>query len=206
MNQLRGKVAVITGSGSGIGTSMAKTFAEEGASVVVADLNVQGAEKVAESIRAKGGIALAVKVDVAKFDDIRQMVERTLEKFGRIDILVNNAAIGVTSGTLIAPDHRLIENLTEEEWDKTMNVNLKGVFLCCKAVIPTMKKQESGNIINISSVSGFKGAGAEGGSGFHYNVSKAGVVNFTKSLVLQLGPYHIRANSIAPGWITGCGS
>lgn len=201
MQELVGKVAIITGGGTGIGSSIARTFAEEGASVVIADIEIERALKVVESIEARGGKGLAIKVDVTRYDDADQMVEKTLEKFGRIDILVNNAAIGTLSGSLTSPDHRLVENLTEEEWNKLMKVNLTGVFLCSKAVIPPMKRQRRGNIINISSRGAFVGCGTEGGAGPHYFASKAAVVNFTKTLAVQLGSYNIRANSIAPGAI-----
>lgn len=201
MDELLGKVAIVTGGSSGIGSSIARTFAEEGASVVIADIDIERAQKVVESIKAKGGKALAIRVDVSRLDDANQMAEKTLEKFGRIDILVNNAAIGTLSGSLTSPDHRLVENLTEEEWNKLMKINLTGVFLCSKAVIPAMKKQKYGNIINISSRAAFIGCGTEGGAGPHYFASKAAVVNFTKTLAVQLGPFNVRANSIAPGAI-----
>ena len=197
-----GKVAIVTGSASGLGRSIAQAFAEEGASVVIADMDLVGAERVAQGIKSKGGKALAIGTDVTKFDSVNRMVQQAIGKFGKIDILVNDAGLGWLSGSVDDPSRpRLIENLTEAEWDRLMNVNLKGYFFCAKAVIPTMKKQRSGVILSIASTGAFIGSSGEGGSGFHYNISKAGVVSLNKSLALQLGPYNIRVNSIAPGAI-----
>jgi NAD(P)-dependent dehydrogenase (short-subunit alcohol dehydrogenase family) len=201
MNELTGKVAIITGGGSGIGSSMARTFAEEGASVVVADISMERAEKVAEMIKKKGGAALPIQADVTKTDDVKGMVKKTLEKFGRIDILVNNAGMGYRSGAVTTSGDLIVENLDEQLWDKVITTNLKSAFLCSQAVIPSMKKQKSGNIVNIASGAAFSGAGAKGGSGAHYNASKAALVNLTKTLAVQLGPYGIRANTIAPSLV-----
>jgi len=201
MNELREKIAIITGAGSGIGSSMARTFAEEGASVVVADISMERVEKVAEAIKKKGGVALPVQVDVTRIDDVKGMVRKTLEKFGRIDILVNNAGMGSKSGTISSINDLPLENLDENLWDKVMDVNAKSAFLCSQAVIPTMKKQKSGNIINIGSSAAFAGARSGSGSGAHYNASKAAVTNLTKTLAVQLGPYGIRANTISPAFI-----
>ena len=204
MKELDGKVAIVTGSGSGIGRSIAQAFAEEGASVVVADVDDQRARRVAQGISSKGGTALAIETDVAKFDSVNQMVQQVLGKFGRIDILVNNAGLGWLSGSINDPNKpRLVENLTEGEWDRLMNVNLKGFFFCAKAVIPAMKKQRSGVILSIASTAAFTGSSGKGGSGFHYNVSKAGIVNMNKTLALQLGPYNVRVNCISPGAMAG---
>jgi NAD(P)-dependent dehydrogenase (short-subunit alcohol dehydrogenase family) len=206
--ELKGKVAIITGGASGIGESIAKTFAQEGAIVVIADINENKGRKLVEEIVENGGTSMILHTDVSKEREIIQMVESTLSNFDSIDILVNNAGIGYglsypAGGSLIIPDHIFIENLTEEEWERVMNVNLKSVFLCSKHVIPIMKKQQSGCILNISSVAGIKGGGIKGGSGPHYAVAKAGIINLTKALARQLGPFNIRANCIAPGSIGG---
>jgi len=201
MKELEGKIAIVTGSGSGIGKSIAQAFADEGASVVIADIDAQRAEKAAQGIKSRGGTALAIETDVSKFDSVNRMVQQVLSKFGKIDILVSNAGLGWLSGSLDDPSHRLVENLTEAEWDRLMDVNLKGFFFCAKAVIPIMKKKRSGVIISIASTSAFVGSSGQSGSGFHYNVSKAGIVNLNKTLALQLGPHNIRVNCISPGAI-----
>lgn len=203
MGELDGRVAVVTGSGSGIGKSIAQAYSDEGASVVVAERNARRAQDVANGIQSKGGNAVPIVTDVSRFDSVNQMVKKALERFGKIDILVSNAGIGWLSGSLDDSTHRLVENLTEEEWDRLMAINLRGYFLCSKAVIPTMKRQRSGVIISIASTAAFIGSNGQAGSGFHYNVSKAGIVNLTKTLALQLGPYNIRVNCISPGDIAG---
>ena len=199
MKELVGRATIVTGAGSGIGKSIAQAYAEEGASVVVAEKNLERARDVAARIQARGGDAVSIVTDVSRFDSVDEMVKKTLDRFGKTDILVNNAGIGWLSGSIDDPSHRLVENLTEKEWDRLMAVNLKGVFFCSKAVIPTMKKQRSGVIINIASTAAFIGSSGLGGSGFHYNVSKAGIVSITKTLALQLGPHNIRVNCISPG-------
>jgi len=206
MNELAGKVAIVTGAGSGIGSSMAQLFAEEGASVVVADISKERAEKVVESIKAKGSKALAVELDVSKQKDVERLVQGTMQEYGKIDILVNNAGIGSKSGTLTGIPDRYLENLTEEAWQRVMDINLKSMLLTCKSVLPIMKKQKSGNIINVASSASFTGASTIVGSGAHYHVSKAGVVSLTKTLAVQYGPLGIRANAIAPGQTYGADS
>jgi 3-oxoacyl-[acyl-carrier protein] reductase len=184
--RLKDKVAIITGAGQGIGKEIALTFAREGAKVVVTDIT--GKEKeVAEEIKKMGGEAIAVKVDVSKMEDAKKMAEETLRAFGRIDILVNNAGI--------YPFKPFVE-MTESDWDKVINVNLKGTFNCTKAVVETMIKQKYGKIINITSIAGTV-------IGFpqltHYCASKAGMTGFTRALALELAPYGINVNAIAPG-------
>jgi 3-oxoacyl-[acyl-carrier protein] reductase len=199
MKELDGRAAIVTGAGSGIGKSIAQAYAEEGAFVVVAEKNPERAHDVAGRIQGRGGNAVPIVTDVSRFDSVDQMVRKVFDRFGKIDILVNNAGIGWLSGSIDDPSHRFVENLTDEEWDRLMAVNLKSVFFCSKAVIPTMKKQRSGVIINMASTAAFIGSSGLGGSGFHYNVSKAGIVSMTKTLALQLGPYNIRVNCISPG-------
>jgi 3-oxoacyl-[acyl-carrier protein] reductase len=184
--KLKDKVAIITGAGQGIGKEIALTFAREGAKVVVTDIT--GKEKeVAEEIERMGGEAIALKVDVSKMEDAKKMAEEALKAFGRIDILVNNAGI--------YPSKPFVE-MTESDWDKVINVNLKGTFNCTKAVVETMIKQKYGKIINITSIAGTV-------VGFpqltHYCASKAGITGFTRALALELAPYGINVNAIAPG-------
>lgn len=188
---LSGKVAIITGSGRGIGRGIALAFAREGAKVVV-NSATRTCEKVADEIKALGGEVIPVRTDVSNFDEVKKMVNTALEKFGKIDVLVNNAGIFVGLAPLV--------ELTDESWDRVFAVNLKGVFYCCKAVIPHMMERRSGKIINISSIDPMRGAGFPM-SGTHYASSKAGVIALTKCLARELGPYGICVNSIAPGEI-----
>jgi 3-oxoacyl-[acyl-carrier protein] reductase len=199
MGKLTGKIAIVTGGASGIGKAITMILSKEGASVVVADINLQMAEETAAEIKTSGREAVAVKTDVSDWNDIESMAKKAIDRFGRIDILVNNAGIGRATGSLISPDHALIENLTEAEWEKVMSVNCKSVFLCCKAVAKKMKEQKSGRIINISSVDGKTGSAG----GIHYAASKAGVISLTKSLARQLASFNINVNSVAPGTIVG---
>jgi len=184
--KLKDKVAIVTGAGQGIGREIALALAKEGAKVVVTDIT--GKEKdTAKEIEALGVQALALKVDVSNNKDTKKMAEEVLKKFGRIDILVNNAGIY---------PFKPFTEMEEKDWDKVLNINLKGTFNCTKAVVPTMIKQKYGKIINISSIAGSV-------VGFlqltHYSASKAGIVGFTRSLALELAPHGINVNAIAPG-------
>ncbi|MHA2185606.1 MAG: SDR family NAD(P)-dependent oxidoreductase [Promethearchaeota archaeon] len=186
--RLKGKVALITGASRGIGHSMAKLFAQEGAKVAI---NFFKSEKealdLAEEIRKQGGEAIAIKADVSNLNDIKKMIQTTMAKFGTIDILVNNAGI-ILSATFL--------DCTDEIWDKTMDVNLKGAFLCSKEVAPIMLEKKKGKIINISSASGLAERSAVGNT--PYAVSKAGLIGLTRSLAVNLGPY-VNVNAICPG-------
>jgi NAD(P)-dependent dehydrogenase (short-subunit alcohol dehydrogenase family) len=166
-------------------------MAEEGAKVVVADILEREGRKVEEEIRAGGGQALAVKVDVTSEEDTLNMAREAVENFGRIDVLVNNA--GIVYKATYAP----FTEIPLDEWDKMMAVNVKGVFLCCRAVFPQMKKQGKGKIINISSTVAFHGPV----NFLHYSASKGAVVTVTRCLSKEIGQYGICVNSIAPGMV-----
>lgn len=187
--QLQEKVAIVTGAAQGIGQAYALGLAAEGAKVVVADV-LDGIQTVQAIVKA-GGIALDVPTDVADEASVHSMVEATVGQFGRVDILVNNAALFVALYPL-----KDFEDITVEEWDRVMAVNLRGVFLCCKAVVPFMREQQYGRIINISSSVFWRGI-----PGFlHYATSKAGVIGLTRSLSHELGRHGITVNSVAPGY------
>ena len=187
--KLKNKVALVTGAGRGIGKATAIALAREGASVVVNDVDLQSAEETADEITAMGCKALPIKADVSDRTEVTKMVDTIIETFKRIDILVNNA--GIFSSVSL-------DDITGDEWDKVIKVNLKGVFLCSQAVMKFMKKQRSGKIVNISSL-----AAKVGGifAGADYAASKAGVIALTKSLAKQLASYGINVNAVAPAVI-----
>ncbi len=185
---LQDKIALITGAGRGIGRILALALAEAGADVAIADIDVASAEAVAAEVNALGRRGLAVAVDVTQKTAVTTMAATTAEKLGGIDILVNNAGIFP-----ISP----VTSMPEEQWDRVIDINLKGTFLCSQAVIAYMRRRGGGRIINVSSVSGLVGA-----VGFaHYAASKAGVVGFTKALAREVASMGITANCIAPGII-----
>jgi len=188
--RLDGKVAIVTGSSRGIGRAIAERFASEGANVTV---NWVGREREAQSvvdtIKKGGGDAFAVRADVSSSGDVKELVRATVDHFGRIDVLVNNAGVMFTKSVL---------ETTEEEWDRTIDINLKGAYLCAKEVAPIMLGQESGTIIMMSSNSGLYHPSAMRFT--EYVTSKAGMNGLTKALALALGP-HITVNAICPGWI-----
>lgn len=187
--RLEGKVAIVTGAARHIGALYAKRLAAEGARVVIAD--VLDDERVVREIASAGGEAMALKIDVSKEEDTLRMAEKTVDKFGRIDILVNNAAI------FLGIKRRPFYEISAEEWDRVSAVNIKGPFLCAKAVFPQMKKQLSGKIINISSTTALQGTPLF----LHYVASKAAVIGITRALARELGEYGICVNAIAPGLI-----
>src|SRR4051812_41067110 len=185
-NRLRDRVAIITGGGHGIGRAYAQRLAEEGAKVVIAELDAAAGERVAAEL---GG--LAVRTDVSDQSNCERMAALTLERFGRIDILVNNAAIFHSVPMSRAP----FDEIDPAEWDRMMAVNLRGTWFACRAVVPQMRKQRYGKIVNISSGTALKGTGSR----IHYVTSKAGILGFTRTLAMELGKDNICVNCIAPG-------
>jgi len=183
---LSGKVAIVTGSARGIGREIALRLAEAGANIVISD--IADAEPVAEEIKKMGRQSLAVTVDVSSASDVAGLVEKAIEKFGRIDILVNNAGI--------ARD-QLLMRMSDEDWEAVLNVNLKSVFLCTRAVLRHMVKQRWGRIISISSIVGIVGNPGQA----NYASAKAGIIGFTKTIAREVGSRGITVNAIAPGFI-----
>lgn len=188
---LKEKVAIITGSGQGIGRSFALGLAKEGCKIVVADLNIAKAQQTVEAIREIGGESAAVKIDVSDQAQTQEMAQYAISRYGKVDILINNAALVSRGSISRLPFHEL----TMEEWDIVMTVNLKGVFLCCRAVLPYMKQQKSGKIINMTSTQFFHPVMTYA----HYTASKGGVIGLTRALAMELGDYKINVNCIAPG-------
>jgi len=189
MKRLEGKVSIVTGASRGIGRGIALRLAQEGAKVVINHRgSAEGAEETASLIRAAGGEALVVQADVSRLDEAQRLVQETINAFGQVDVLVNNA--GTTRDTLLMM-------MKEDQWDVVVDTNLKSVFSCCKAVARPMVKRKSGRIINISSVSGLAGQGGQ----TNYAASKAGVIAFSKSLAKELGSRNITVNVVAPGFV-----
>ena len=186
---LESKVTIVTGGGTGIGRGIALEFAKAGADVVVASRRLAVLEEVVREVRALGRRSLAVQTDISKNTDVDNLVQRVMGEFGSIDILVNNAGVYSSVSTII--------ELPEDEWDRVVDIDLKGYYLCCRAVGKEMIEQRKGNIINISSTSAL----ASSGEISPYNAAKAGVTLLTRGLAWELGTYNIRVNAIAPGWV-----
>ncbi len=189
--KLKDKIAVITGSGHGMGREMALAFAEEGANIVVAEISAPAAEAVAKEIQALGRKALAVPTDVTSENEVNQMVQKALNEFGRIDILVNNVGIGFGAHPARVP----IKDLELKYWRSVLDTNLTSMFLCAKAVLPQMIKQKSGSIINITSGLGKRGRPSLGA----YCVSKFGAEGLTQVLAAESKPFGLRVNALSPG-------
>ena len=191
MKRLDGRVALVTGAGKGLGKAFCLRLAEEGAEIVaVTRADTEGLEKTAKEVRSLGREVLAAKVDVSREEDTLSMAAQALERFGRIDVLVNNAAYyyGVA--------RKAFTEISLEEWDRMMAVNVKGPWLCTRAVFPNMKERGKGKIINLASEVFFTGS-----QGFvHYVSSKGGVIGLTRALAIELGPYGICVNAVAPGY------
>ena len=185
--QLRGRVAVITGSGAGMGEGIARLFASEGARVVVSDLDEAKSAAVADSIRGEGGQAVAQRADVRIESDCRALVDRAIQEYGNIDVLVNNAGI-TTRGN--------IETTTVEEWDKIFATNVRGAFICTQQAVRYMKERRSGSIINIGSVNAYIGEPKL----MAYSASKGALMTLTKNTASYLNQYRIRVNLLNPGW------
>jgi len=185
--KLAGKVAMITGGGRGIGRAIALSFAAEGASVVVSGRTSPEIKEVAREVEKQGRKSLALQADVSREEDVKNMIGETVKVFERVDILVNNAATNLP--------YRNVTDLTLAEWNRVLEVNLTGPFLCCRAVLPTMIRQRSGKIINISSIGGRYGAAGRS----PYRSSKAALLQFTYCLAAEVKQYGIDVNAICPG-------
>lgn len=189
MNRLTGKTALVTGGSRGIGEAIALRLAHEGANVAVcASQSIEGAETVAEKVRAQGQDAIALQADVSNADAVETLVKTVLDTWGKIDVLINNAGI--------ARDN-LLMRMKEDEWDAVLDVNLKGAYHCIKAVTRPMMKARTGRIINVSSVVGLTGNAGQ----INYAASKSGLIGLTKSVARELSSRNITANAIAPGFI-----
>ncbi len=186
---LQGKVAIVTGGSRGIGRGIGLVLAREGAKVVVnCAARPEAAEEVVSTIKATGGEAMAFQSNVADAEAVRRMVGATVDRFGRVDILVNNAGVATNA---------FVSDMSEEEWDQVLDTNLKGVFLCSRAVLPLFIRQQSGSIVSIASLVAHQGSYQHA----HYAASKAGVIAFTMSLAKEVGQYNVRVNAVSPGRI-----
>jgi 3-oxoacyl-[acyl-carrier protein] reductase len=186
--RLAGKTVIITGGGSGIGKEACLRFAQEGAQVVVAEFNEQAGQDTVQLINEAGGKTLFIQVDVSNLESVEHMVAQTVEQFGRIDILINNA--GITQDAMLS-------KMTPEQWHQVLNVNLNGVFYCTRTVAPHMVKQGNGKIINTSSIVGVQGNLGQ----TNYAAAKAGVIGMTKTWAKELGFKGITVNAVAPGYV-----
>ncbi len=186
--KLTGKTAVITGGNKGIGAACALAFSREGANVVIAARNMSDSNRIVEQIISEGGKAAAIAADVSDHEQVKNMISRTVEMFGKIDILINNAGIIADS---------FINKMTLEQWDKVIATNLTGTFYCIREAVPYMIENGYGRIINTSSVAARKGAVAQS----NYAASKAGIIGMTLSLAQELGKYNITVNAVAPGYV-----
>jgi NAD(P)-dependent dehydrogenase (short-subunit alcohol dehydrogenase family) len=186
--KLKDKVAIITGGGRGIGKAISLAFADEGAAVVVAARNLSRLEEVAKEIKAKGGKAKAIQTDISDHEQVKQMVAQTIDEYGQIDVLVNNAAAMTTTNADVV-------DMNLDEWANALAVSLSGTMLCAREVLKYMIPRKSGNIINISSVAGISGVPKES----PYSTTKWGIIGFTEALAIEVGKIGIRVNCISPG-------
>ncbi|NJD01839.1 MAG: glucose 1-dehydrogenase [Ruminiclostridium sp.] len=188
--RLQNKVAVITGGGSGIGRAAALLLAKEGAKVVIAGRRHKPLEETVDLIKSAGGDAICLSIDVSKTGEVKKMIDVAVNTYRKIDILYNNAAVFTGTG-------KNVVELDEDEWDDLMDTNLKGVFLCCKYVIPHMINNGGGSIINCSSISGHLGQRRQGA----YNAAKGGIEMLSKCMALDFAEYKIRVNTVCPAWV-----
>ncbi|UCD56417.1 MAG: glucose 1-dehydrogenase [Candidatus Hydrogenedentota bacterium] len=196
--RLKDSVAIVTGGGGGLGEGISVCLSREGAHVVVSDLSLELAEKVAAEVKKTGQKSLAIQTDVSKADQCEKLVQTTVDEMGKVDILVCSAGVSGVTHREHDPDAPLtLESVTEDDWNLTMDVNLKGVFLCNRAVATHFREQNSGKIINISSVGGRKGSPLL----FAYSISKAAVIALTQAVAQQLAPFSVNVNAICPGII-----
>lgn len=196
--KMENKIAIVVGGAQGIGEATAKCLAEEGAKVVVADMNLDGANKVADEIKARAGQAIALKVDMTKMDETDNMAKITVDTFGHIDILANVAGGSIVANTWGLTDHNTMIPFAEstfEDWELVIKINLTGARNCCRAVVPYMIKRQCGKIVNVASTSGIMGHMEN----YHYAAAKAGIIALTKSLAKELAKYNINVNCISPG-------
>jgi len=189
ISELKDRVVIVTGGAHGIGKAYCRGFAEAGARVVIADIDKAGADAIAAKLGGAGSLAL--HVDVSDENATQRMAGEALEHFGRIDVLVNNAAVF----SVVPMNRGKIESIDPDEWDRLMAVNLRGLFFCCRAVLPAMRAQKSGKIINIASGTVFAGAPGR----IHYVTSKAATIGFTRTLAREVGADNINVNCLAPG-------
>jgi len=187
--RLQDRIVIVTGGSRNIGRAIALALAKEGANIVIADIDMESAKKTAKEIEELGRKSIVVKTDITRKEDINNLVEKTIQNFGKIDILVNNAGIQLAKQRL--------ESLTENEWDTTININVKGTCFLSKAVAEKMKSDGGGKIVNVASVSGY----IFSEDNLAYNVSKGAVKALTSQLGIDLAPYNINVNAIAPGMI-----
>jgi NAD(P)-dependent dehydrogenase (short-subunit alcohol dehydrogenase family) len=196
--RLKDKVAIVTGGGGGLGEAISLCFAKEGADVVVSDVKMELAEKVATDVKQKGRKSRAMQTDVRSEAQVEELVNTTIAEFGGVDILVCSHGVSGVTHREHDPDEEItLEAITEDDWDLTLDVNLKGVFLCNRAIAPHFKEKNAGKIINVSSIAGRKGSPQL----FAYSISKAGVITLTQAVAQQLAPYSVNVNTICPGII-----
>jgi len=200
MEEYRNLTAFVTGGGRGIGKAISEELWSRGMSIVIGDIVYESAEQVVKELDPEGKRTLALQLDVTKGKEVLRAVEQILARFERVDVLINNAGIAPKRGTRRVT----IAEIDEQEWEHVLDVNLKGVFNCSKAVMDSMIKNKYGKIVNIASVSGFV-SGISGPAGAHYNASKAGVIAFTKTLAAELAPFGINVNAVAPAKVEGTG-
>jgi len=193
--RLKDKVAIVTGGAGGIGRKTCELFAREGAKVVIADLELEASQKIAESLKTRGLEASATRVDITRYDQAEHLSKTTVDRFGRIDILANIA--GGSAGMFLKTKHSVFSESTKERWDEVINLNLYGTLNCIRSMINHMIKRKSGKIINLASTAGMIGMQKAA----EYSAAKAGIIGLTKAIAKEVGPYGINVNCVSPGII-----